>query len=184
MAIGRRIIKKESIPADLIRLANLVRDRLDLSNDFEMPLPWSRSVVSEDEKLKWITACLAWSLVAPLEKSSHWLFPAECSNLPEPPYWLPSLESYKELDNLSNAWMDLLEITDQWLNDLDQPIINAPDYMSIGLIVKAANGRWPVDGKWWDHIINVRWAENALLNRIGGMGDGALLCLLLPLAVY
>lgn len=177
MAVGRRIIKKETIPSCLISLVNLVRSRLDLSNDFEMPLPWSRSVVSEDERLEWITTCWAWSLEAPLENSFHWLFPAGSSNLPEPPYWLPSLESYKKLDNLTNAWIDLLEITDQWLDDLDQPILNAPDYMSIGLIVKASNGRWSVDEKWWDQIINIRWAEDALLKRIRGMGDEVLLSL-------
>ncbi len=175
MAIGRRIIKKETIPASLKSLANLVRGRLDLSIEFGMPQPWSRSASSEYEVLEWITTCWAWSLEAPLENSSHWLFPADSSNLPEAPDWLSSLEPYKELDKLSSTWVNLLEITDQWLDDQDQPIMNAPDFMSIGLIVKAASGRWSINEKWWDHIINIRWAEDALINRIRGLGDEVLI---------
>lgn len=177
MAIGRRIIKKEKIPVSLLSLAEIIRGRLDLSNEYEMPLPLSRTLVTEDEQIQWVTTCWAWSLEAPLEKSSHWLFPGGSSNLSYVPYWLPSLESIKSVDNISNAWIDLLKVTDQWLDDLDSPILDAPDFLSIGLIVKAALGRWPVDDKWWRHVFGIIWAEDDLINRTRNLDDKSLLSL-------
>ena len=176
MAVGRRILNGTVIPPALMPIARSVMDRMDLTTaDWALPELWSRPLESEDEKLAWITACWAWSLLpnAPFTMPDNWWFPGWGQSLPELPYWLSELWPDKKCEQVSLAWNQFFVVVDGWLKDVEQPMADAPRILRMGFLMKAAHGAWPVDSAWWNELINCRWAERILLKQLEKAGAGA-----------
>ncbi|MEI7612183.1 MAG: hypothetical protein WCK63_04695 [Betaproteobacteria bacterium] len=168
LAIGRRISKGEVVPASLFSVARSVVSRLDLTDDTNLAGPWSRTIESQDEQLDWVGACWAWSLIpnAIQDIPNNWLFPGSADTLPEVPNWLNAIWPDEECEQLSLNWTLFLKIVDQWIKDLEAPIVNAPYVALLGLLRKAGRGFWTAEASWWEQISGKVWAENALVERI------------------
>ena len=170
MAVGRRILNgKEMIPAALMPVAQSVVDRMNLSlAEWILPSLLSRPVDSEEEKLAWITACWAWSLLPKpsLLMPDNWLFPGWSQSLPKPPDWLTGLWP-------NENFQEIFTIVDKWLKDMEQPIVDVPRILRIGFLAKAARGAWSADPVWWSDLLGCRWAEQALLKRFQLTGKEA-----------
>ena len=176
MAVGRRILDGTVIPPALMPIARSVIERMDLTTaEWALPDLWSRPLESEDEKLVWITACWAWSLLpnAPFTMPDNWWFPGWSKSLPELPYWLSELWPDKKCEQVSLAWNQFFSVVDGWLKDVEQPMADAPCILRMGCLMKAAHGAWPVDSAWWNELINCRWAERILLKQLEKAGAGA-----------
>ena len=178
MAVARRIAQGESIPASLMSVAQCVLKRLDLAVvDWALPEPWSRPIEGQDAQLEWISACWAWSLLpnAPASMAGNWLFPGWCESLAEPPDWLINLWPDKECEQLSFAWDDFFSVIDQWVKDLEQPVVDAPRILRMAMLGKAARGTWLAESAWWHGVIeweSREWADAFLLKqlKLGGAG--------------
>lgn len=176
MAVGRRILNGSVIPPALMPVAKSVIERMDLTTaDWALPDLWSRPVESEDEKLAWITACWAWSLLpnAPFAMPDNWWFPGWSNSLPELPDWLSELWPDEKCEYVSLAWSQFFSVVDEWLKDMAQPLADAPRILRMGFLMKAAHGAWPADSAWWQELVNSRWAERILLKKLQKVGVGA-----------
>lgn len=176
MAVGRRILDGRAIPSALMPVAKSVIERMDVTTaDWALPDLWSRPVESEDEKLVWITACWAWSLMpnAPFTMPENWWFPGWSKSLPELPYWLSELWPDEKCEQVSPAWNQFFTVVDEWLKDMERPMADAPHILHIGFLMKAAHGAWPADPAWWQELISCRWAQEILLKRFQKAGKGA-----------
>lgn len=176
MAVGRRILDGTVIPPALMPIARSLIERIDLTTaKWVLPELWSRPLGSEDEKLAWITACWAWSLLpnTSFTMPDNWWFPGWSNSLPEMPYWLDELWPDEKCEQVSLAWNQFFTVVDEWLKDMDQPMADAPRILRIGCLMKAAHGAWPVDSAWWNELIDCRWAERILLKQLEKAGAGA-----------
>lgn len=176
MAVGRRILDGRMIPPTLMPIAKSVIERMHLTTaDYALPDLWSRPLESEDEKLAWITACWAWSLLpdAPFTMPDNWWFPGWSKSLPDLPYWLSELWPNEKCEQVSLAWSQFFTVVDEWLKDMEQPMADAPRILRIGFLMKAVHGAWPADSAWWQELVNSRWAERILLKQLEKAGVGA-----------
>ena len=179
MAVGRRIAVGNSIEAaDVLPLARCVIAQLDMvSVIWTIPAPYSRPTQTDDDSLQWLTACWAWSLLPNGRAASEasvpddsWLFPGWCQALPETPHWVTALWVDEKYEPASPAWLQFLRVIDEWLKDVDAPVVDAPRALHVGLLAGAAAGRWLPDVSWWAKVNEYRWAQDALIARLDAWG--------------
>lgn len=185
IALGKRIVSNELINPDLVftNLAKKVVGRLELFyeediHSWDLSAPLSRPIDSESEKLAWINACWSWSLVPNISMTMppHWLFPGWAEIFPDfVPTWLTSLWPDKAYMKLSNEWEQFFAITDQLVNDWDEPRLNTTQHFNLSMLNKAALGNWKAEETWWQTVIGCKWAEIETLRRVKSAGDGAAL---------
>lgn len=173
MAISRRISDGESIHAgDMTPLAKVVAARLDMASaEWALPLPWSRPIQTDDDKLRWITACWAWSQLPNADGPvDSWLFPGWCQTLPEVPWWVSELWCAEKYEPATPAWLRFLSVVDEWLKEVAEPMANAPRVMHIGLMARAAVGQWLPELSWWESVCECSWSQDALIERLEALG--------------
>jgi hypothetical protein len=173
MAVGRRIAGCEVVnAADVLPLARCVISQLDLACvEWALPVPWSRPTQTADERLQWITACWAWSLLPNASAPTcSWLFPGWCQTLPEVPYWISELWCDEKYEPASPNWLRFLHVVDEWLKEYDAPVANAPRALHIALLARAAAGQWLPELSWWGSVSDCFWAQDALIERLKALG--------------
>ena len=173
VAVGRRIAGGAVInAADLMPLAQCVISRLDMTSvDWALPVPWSRPTQTANERLQWITACWAWSLLRNESAPDvNWLFPGWCQTLPEAPWWVSTLWFDEKYEPASPTWLRFLQVVDEWAKKLDEPVADAPPALHIALLARAAAGHWLPDLTWWASANECVWAQDALIERLEGLG--------------
>lgn len=176
VAIGKRIAKEEIISPSLYFIGRLVIQRLDLSDEWSLAMPWSRPVESVDEQLAWVSACWSWSLLPKAAVDfvgQSWLFPGWANELPEPPYWLMAFVPDKDEEQASPALRRFLEVAYQWAKELDAPIENGTAMLMLPFLSKAAQGGVPAESAWWKALVGQKWAESLLIELLEISGDGA-----------
>jgi len=168
MAIARRIgnVELEQVPAPLLGLAKTVVQRLDMSDDSSLALPWSRPLESQAERLEWIAACWAWSLLPTcgIEMQDSWLFPGWSKSLPNPPYWLSMVSPDEQCKLASPALRQFLRIADQWVKELDEPVENVPTMLLLSYMRRAAYGGFAMQSAWWRELMKMPWATELIQN--------------------
>lgn len=185
IAMGKRIASKELIQPDIvfINLAKKIVNRLELFyekniHSWDLPAPLSRPIDSEHKKLEWINACWSWSLVPniSIKLPPHWLFPGWAEVFPKfVPSWLTSLWPDKECQLLTKEWKEFFTITDQLVNDWDEPRLSTTRHFNLSMLNKAALGYWNAEEVWWQSVIGCKWAEIEMLQRFNNAGNGAAL---------
>ncbi|MFM9901268.1 MAG: hypothetical protein ACKVOT_09645, partial [Polaromonas sp.] len=176
VALGRRIAGGNAIEAaDVLPLARCVIAQLDMASaTWTIPAPYSRPTQTDDDSLQWLTACWAWSLLPTTDEASapdeSWLFPGWCQALPETPPWVNELWVDEKSEPASPAWLQFLVVIDEWLKDVDAPVADAPRALHVGLLARAAGGRWSPDLSWWKSVNECRWAQDALIARLEALG--------------
>jgi hypothetical protein len=185
IALGKRIVSNELINPDLVftNLAKKVVGRLELFyeediHSWDLPAPLSRPIDSEPEKLAWINACWSWSLVPNIliTMQPHWLFPGWAEVFPKfVPTWLTSLWPDKECQLLTKEWKEFFTITDQLVNDWDEPRFNTTRHFNLSMLNKTALGYWKAEEAWWQTVIGYKWAEIEMLQRFNYAGNDAAL---------
>lgn len=174
MAIGRRIAGGAVINApDVLPLARCVIAPLDMvSVDWALPVPLSRPTQTADERLQWITACWAWSLLSNKDApEGNWLFPGWCQSLPEAPWWISELWVDERFEPASPTWLRFLLVIDEWLKEFDAPVADAPPALHVALLARAAAGHWQPELTWWASVSECVWAQDALIERLDALGS-------------
>ncbi len=194
IAIGKRIASKELIHPNLIfiNLAKKTIGRLELFyeediHSWDLPAPLSRPIDSDCKKLSWISACWSWSLVSNISITMppHWLFPGWAEVLPDfVPTWLTDLWPDKECQLLPNEWKEFFAITDQLVNDWDEPSLNTTQHFNLSMLSKAALGNWKAEEIWWQTVIGCKWAEVETLHRLHNASNDAALRLWVSYLAY
>lgn len=186
LAVGRRLIEGQKIPTALGTIAQCVSSRLDLSDSLSPLDPWSRSTDSSDEQLEWIAACWAWSLMTdvPIGIADSWLFPSSSRSGPNSALW-PRIPVWKNIEwpkdnceQLPRVMEGLLFCTCLWLKDIENPdltFLDGPEsvFPRIAILERAARGGCNAESEWWNEVIARRWAANALLDKLIGVGNAA-----------
>lgn len=175
IAVSRRIADGESIqPAAFLPLAQVIVMRLDMASvEWALPEPLSRPMQTDDDRLRWITACWAWSLLPNTNTNAptdSWLFPGWCTTLPEVPWWIGDLWYADKYEPAPPAWLRLLAVVDELLKDVDVPIANAPRALHVSLLSRAAAGQWLPELLWWEGVSQCFWAQDALIERLNALG--------------
>ncbi len=173
MAVGRRIASGDGINAlDFLPLAQCVISQLDMTSvEWALPVPWSRPTQTADERLQWISACWAWSLLPNANPPAcSWLFPGWCQALPEGPWWISELWVDEKFEPASPAWLQFLRVIDEWLKEFDLPVADAPRALNVALLARAATGQWLPEVRWWASISECVWAQDALIKRLEALG--------------
>lgn len=174
-AVGRRIAGEAEITKidAVLPLASSVIDRLNMADvAWALPAPWARPVDMPDQQLEWISVCWAWSLLpAPqILTEANWLFPGwgEVADV-QVPEWLASLWPEKEAEQLPMHWQRFFHVADEWVNDLDHPLLDVPRLLQIAHLGKAAAGGWSADVAWWQGLwsnesgVPLRWIDQTLI---------------------
>lgn len=173
IAVSRRIADRESIEsAGFLPLAQAIVKRLDMASAvWALPEPLSRPIETDDDKLRWITACWAWSLLPNTNlPTDSWLFPGWCRTLPEVALWIGDLWYSDRYETASPAWIGFLSVVDEWLKDVAEPLVAAPRSLHIGMLSRAAAGQWKSDLSWWECLSECFGAQDALLERLTAHG--------------
>ncbi|MFK3741552.1 hypothetical protein [Massilia sp. TN1-12] len=169
-AVGRRLVRGETMGNTLPRLLGPVVSRLRREQD--VLIPYSRALHTPASQVEWIAICWAWSLrTEPCDGvTSSWQFPSWFETLPDTvPNWLNSYgASYSSYswDRLPLPLHDFLRIVRHWLTMLE----TAPQYDKMapvfvaGLLAQAANKAWVAQPDWWYAVIGNPGAEQALLD--------------------
>ncbi|MBP7493465.1 MAG: hypothetical protein KA803_15370 [Rhodoferax sp.] len=173
MAVGRRIASGAVNNAtDVLPLARCVISQIDMASaEWALPVPWSRPTQSADERLQWITACWAWSLL-PNDgaREGSWLFPGWCQTLPEAPWWVSTLWFDEKYEPASPTWLRFLKVVDEWLKEFDAPFADAPRALHVALLARAAAGNRLPELTWWASVNECVWAQDALIERLESFG--------------
>lgn len=174
VAIGKRIVKGESIPAGLFPVARRVIERLDISERWTFGEPWSRPSVSAGDQLDWACACWAWSLLpeARVEGVDSWLFPGWATELQGEPYWFWLLVPEDKEEEIPSALGRFMEVLRLWVKEVDQPEKDWPPLLYIPLLLKAAIGGVNAQSTWWKELVGKKWAECYLVKAFGAAGTG------------
>ncbi len=175
VAIGKRIVKGESVPEVLFPVAGMVIKRLDLSERCTFGEPWSRPSASSSDQLGWAAACWAWSLLpeAKLEGVDSWLFPGWATELKEAAWWQWELAPDDKEEEISPALGRFLDVLRLWAKEIDQPEMDWPPLLYIPLLLKAALDGVNLQSAWWKGLIGKKWAERYLVDAFKLAGAGA-----------
>lgn len=175
IAVGKRIVRQEKIPAALYLVATQVIQHLDMSDDWELTSPWTRPMESSDDQLAWVCACWSWSLLpeAVVDGVPRWLFPGWATELPEAPYWLDLFVPKDEVDGLSPAFRAFWQVLVEWAKEVDSPAESWPTVIITAFLLKAAKGGIPAQSAWWRKLVGQKYAEKLLLECCEEVGKDA-----------
>lgn len=175
IAIGKRIAKQENIPLDLYQVARQVTQHFDVSDDWDLPGPWTRPMETRDDQLAWICACWSWSLLpeAVVDSVPRWLFPGWAKDLLEVPYWLYLLEPEDEAEDLSPAFRAFWRVLVEWAKEVDATAESWPPVIVSAFLQRAARGGISAQSAWWKKLVGHKWTENLLLESCEAIGKDA-----------
>lgn len=164
IAIGRRIIRKQTVSNELSEFAgHLIKQLIWDEQDKDFLRPWSLRVEEPKVHMEWVSACWAWSLqpAPPMGIPSSWLFPGWSSSLPQKvPQWLNG--SRTNQNYFSSNWerqaiplKDFLTVVERCMEKLDAPqkYQDAPPLFSIALLARAASSDLEIEAWWWSSVI-------------------------------
>lgn len=177
VAVGRKIAGRPGESKALHDKAGLLKTpwsglvaRILQSLDFAIPKQpawsWTRPTDSSVDRLEWITACWAWSMVAKVQDvPPTWLFPGwagESLSAVGPQWLLDCITSLEEemAAPPAPAWTNFVEVLARWLES-GKTVLKFKSYpatMHIAMIFneRVAPADWSIA---WHTILGRRWTE-------------------------
>ena len=160
-SVGRRLEAGVLQAKDARKFTPLAQDVvlriLANASEYELPLPLSRLLKSEQQRVEWIAVCWAWSMTQRPEwaPANSWLFPGWCPHPSTYLYyspWLWLLWPEQGLEHLPRYWQPLLRQANHWVKKLDEPLPQVPRILAIAHLLRASQGGWDAQAEWWDHL--------------------------------
>ena len=172
-AVGRRMLRGESLDNTLPNLLGSVVQRLRQEKD--MLIPYSRPLYTPEAQVQWVSICWAWSLRSEPHESARasWQFPAWHEKLPSRvPRWLNDFGASHSVYSWQRLPLPLLEFSGvmrQWLSiqESEPKYEGMAPIFSFGMLAQSATEqRWSTTCDWWHAVIGNAGAEQALLRSV------------------